>query len=40
MTRYENYPAWIVIVANALPLAIYLIGSLIVVRLGLQWLLI
>ena len=40
MTRYENYPAWIVIVANALSLAIYSIGSIVVVRLGLQWLLI
>ena len=38
--RYENYPVWIQLVSNSLSLAIYLIGSLIVVRLGLPWLLI
>jgi hypothetical protein len=40
MTRFENYPAWIVIATNALSLAIYFTGSIIVVRLGLPWLLI
>jgi hypothetical protein len=37
--RYENYPVWILLVSNGLALAIYLTGSLIVVRLGLPWLL-
>jgi len=38
--RYENYPVWILLVSNGLSLAIYLVGSLIVVRLGLPWFLI
>jgi hypothetical protein len=38
--RYENYPVWIMVVSNGLSFAIYLVGSLIVVRLGLPWLLV
>jgi len=35
---FENYPAWIVFLANIVSLAIYLIGALIIYKLGLVWL--
>jgi len=37
---FENYPAWIVFIANLVLLAIYLIGALIIIKIGLIWLII
>lgn len=36
---YENYPLWIVAVANAFSLAVYAIGAWIISRFGIVWLL-
>lgn len=35
---YENYPFWIVILANLISIAIYLIGAFIICQIGLVWL--
>jgi len=35
---YENYPIWMVIIANIISLSIYVIGGFIVYQIGLLWL--
>ena len=35
---FENYPAWMVVVSNLVPLAIYAIGAYIIYQYGLVWL--
>jgi hypothetical protein len=36
-TAYENYPWWIIVLSNILPLSIYFLGSLIINQVGLFW---
>jgi hypothetical protein len=35
--HYENYPAWMILVANLVSIAIYLAGAFIVYQIGLVW---
>jgi len=35
---YDNYPCWIMLISNLVSLAIYIIGAVIISKLGLVWL--
>lgn len=35
--NYENYPAWIILIANLVSIAIYLAGAFIIYQVGLVW---
>jgi hypothetical protein len=35
---YENYPVWIIFIANLVSIAVYLAGAFLVYRVGLVWL--
>ena len=35
---YENYPAWIIILSNIFSIMIYIIGALIIYKVGVVWL--
>ena len=38
-SRFENYPVWVIVLANLLSLSMYAIGTFIFAKLGIAWML-